>query len=134
MCSSRSSEDSNIYVAEEPVSLVIKLPEGETISEKAFAYHGISDAACVNAQDFSLALKPVIVLLRQGPQIFCHNLAHNTLVFCRELQKRSLTGSHMLSEDDVLLLLHSLYLGHCTSMLANTRNESYCCSTDEYQR
>ena len=131
---SRSLADSNIYVAQEPVSILIKLPESEIISEKAFAYHGISDAACADGQDLSLALKPVIALLRQGAQICCHNLAHETLVFCRELQKRTLIGSPTLSEDDAFLLLQSLYLGHCTSMLANKRNGYYCRLTDEYQR
>ena len=79
---SRNSQGSNTYVVEEPVSIFITLPKSESISAQAFAYHGISDAACLNAQDFSLALKPVIALLRQGAQICCHNLAHETLVFC----------------------------------------------------
>ena len=109
-----SSQGSNTYVAEEPVSIVIKLPQTESISAQAFAYHGISDADCLNGEDFCLALKPIIALLRQGAQICCHNLPHATLVFCRELQKRTLMSSLTLSEDEARLFLNSLYLGHCT--------------------
>ena len=130
----RSLEDSKIYVVEERVSTAIKLPDNEIISEKAFAYHGISDTACANGQDFALVLEPVISLLRQGAQICCHNLAHETLVICRELQKRTRVGSPSLSDDDARLLLHSLYLGHCTLMLAHKRNGHYCRLADEYQR
>ena len=57
------------------MSIVIKLPETESISAQAFAYHGISVADCLNAQDFSLALKPIIASLRQGAHICCHNLS-----------------------------------------------------------
>ena len=54
-------------------------------------------------------------------------------MFCRELQKRTLIGSPTLSEDDAHLLLHSLYSGHCTSILACQRNGHYSRLTDEYQ-
>ena len=130
----RDSQGSNTYLVEEPVSIPIKLPNGESIAAKAFAYHGLSDAVCSNGQDFSSALKPIIALLRQGAQICCHNLAHATLVFCREVQKRTLMGSPTLSEDDAQLLLHCLYLGHCTSILASETDGHYCRLIDEYQR
>ena len=129
---SRNSLDNSTYVVEEPVTIFVKLPEGQSIAAKAVAYHGISDTRCLHGQDFSLALKPVIALLRQGAQIVCHNRAHETLVFCRELQKRTLFGSPTLSEDDARLLLQSLYLAHCTSILANKRNGYFCRLTDEY--
>ena len=129
-----SSADSKIYVAEEPVSTAIKLPENEIISEKAFAYHGISDTACANGPDLASVLKPVIALLRQGAQLCCHNLAHETLVICRELQKRTLARLPSLSGDDACLLLHALHTGHCTSLLAKKRNGNYSRLADEYQR
>ena len=46
----RTQNESNIYIADEPVSLVIKLPEGQTISKKAFDVHGITDDACQKGQ------------------------------------------------------------------------------------
>ena len=52
-----------------------------------------------------MALRPVIDLLQQGAEICCHNLRHETLVLCRELQKRSLVGPPVLSEHDASLLL-----------------------------
>ena len=117
------------------MSIIIKLPETESISVQAFAYHGISDADCLNAQDFSLALKPVIALLRQGAQICCHNLAHATLVFCRELQKHGLQDSPHCTKEDAALLMRCLFEGHCTLALAKQRNGGYFNGlSDEYQR
>ncbi len=46
-----------------------------------------------------------------------HNLAHEALVLCRETQKQS-----VLSKGDASMLMRSLYNGHCTSILAGTRN------------
>ena len=129
---SRDSLDNNTYVVHEPATIYIKLPENESVTDEAFAYHGISNSMCVDGQDFSLAMKPIITLLRQGAHIVCHNRAHETLVFCRELQKRNLIGSLTLSEDDAHLLLCSLRLAHCTSVLANKRNGCYCRLDDEF--
>ena len=53
---------------------------------------------------------------------------------CRELQKRSLIGAPVLSEQDAALLLRSLYTGHCTSILAKYRNNGYYRRlSDEFQ-
>ena len=49
----------------------------------------------------------------------CHNLAHETLGICRELQKRNLHNTI-----DVHLLMW-LYTGQCTSVLAKWRNFGY---------
>ena len=47
----------------------------------------------------------------------CHNLRHETLVICREVQKQNLISAS--------LLLLSLYFGHCTSIIAKRRNKGY---------
>ena len=47
----------------------------------------------------------------------CHNLRHETLVICREVQKQNLTSAS--------LLLRSLYSGHCTSVMAKRWNNGY---------
>ena len=52
-----------------------------------------------------------------GGQIVCHNLRHETLVICREVQKQNLISAS--------LLLRSLYSGHCTSIIAKRRNKGY---------
>ena len=59
---------------------------------------------------------------------------HETLVMCRELQKRSLIGALVLSEQDAGLLLRCLYTGHCTSILTKYRNNGYYRRlSDEFQ-
>ena len=116
---------SSIYKLDQIVSSAIKLPKSYLISKKAVDVHGITDAACYEGQELSVALRPVIGFLQQGAEICCHNLRHETLVLCRELQKRSLVGPPVLSEHDASLLLRSLYTGHCTSMLARWRNNGY---------
>ena len=131
----RTSDEGCTYRAGKPVSSIIKLPESANIAKKAFAFHGISDAACLNGEDFFKTLTPIIVLLKQGAQICCHNLAHETLVFCRELQKRVLGESSSFTEQDALLLMRCLYEGHCTLDLAKRGNDGYFRGlTDEYQR
>ena len=131
----RCSDDNSIYVVEKPVSCVIQLSKGETISEKAFAFHGLSDAVCVHGEELFAALRPIIALLKQGAQICCHNLAHATLVFCRELQKRALQESPHFTKEDAALLMRCLYEGHCTLALGKQRNDQYFNSlSDEYRR
>ena len=126
---------SSSYNVQQVVSSAIKLPEGHIISQKAIDVHGITDAACHAGQELSVALRPVIALLEQGAEICCHNLRHEAFVLCRELQKRSLIGPRILSEQDASLLMRSLYNGHCTSILAKTRNNGYYRRlSDEFQR
>ena len=127
------SPGSNIYVAEEPVSIVVQLPDTGSISAQAFRFHGISDAACLHGQDLSIALQPIIALLRQRAQICCHNLPHQTLAFCREFQKRTLMRSPSLSAGDTRLLLNSLYRGHCTMELSKEGNGAYRSLAEVYQ-
>ena len=123
------------YNVHQIVSSVIKLPKGHVISKKAVDVHGITDVACQKGQELSVALRPVIALLKEGAEMCCHNLRHERLVLCRELQKRSLTGPPILSEHDASLLLRSLYMGHCTSILAKHRNNGYYRRlSDEFQR
>ena len=73
--------------------------------------------------------------MKQGAQICCHNLAHETLVLCRELQKRSLREASYFTDQDALLLMRCVYEGHCTLVLAKRGNDGYFRGlTDEYQR
>ena len=131
----RCSDDNSIYVVEKPVSSVIQLTKGETISEKAFAFHGLSDAVCVHGEELFAALRPIIALLKQGAQICCYNLAHATLVLCRELQKRGFQESPHCTKEDATLLMRCLYEGHCTLALGKQRNDRYFNSlSDEYRR
>ena len=83
----RVDHEANMYVADAPVSLVIKLPKGQTIAQKASDVHGITTDACQEGEDFSVVLQTVVALLKEGAEICCHNLAHETLVFCREMNK-----------------------------------------------
>ena len=131
----RATHDgSSMYDVDQIVSSVIKLPAGHSISQKAVNVHGITDAICHEGQELSEALRPVIVLLKEGAEICCHNLRHETLVICRELQKRSRIGAPVLSAQDAALLLRSLYTGHCTSILAKYRNNGhYRRLSDEFQ-
>lgn len=132
---SRRSDDSSIYTAEKPVSSIIKLAKDETISPKAFVFHGLSDAMCVEGEDFFAAVIPIIMLLKQGAQICCHHLAHETIVFCRELQKRSSQESTHFTKEDASLLMRCLYDGHCTFALATQGKYPYFRGlSDEYQR
>ena len=104
---------------------MIKLPTHERIAEQAFRVHGIADDDCAAGERFDIAIKPIVSLLRQGAEIVSHNLAHETLVLCREIQKQSLHDLPQLSEADAAMLLSSLYNGHCTSVLAKKRNNGY---------
>ena len=60
------------------VSAVIKGPQGHIISEKAVNVHGITNGDCCEGQELSEALRPIIDLLKQGAEICCHNLRHET--------------------------------------------------------
>ena len=81
------------------------------------------------------ALQSVVALLKEGAVVCCHNLAHETLVMCREFQKRKREIVSSLSEADIELLLHSLYEGHCTLILAKQRKNQYFRGLrDEYRR
>ena len=51
---------SSIYKVDQIVSSAIKLPKVYIISKKAVDVHGITDAACYEGQDISVALRPVI--------------------------------------------------------------------------
>ena len=113
------------YKMDQIKSSAIKLPKGYSIPEKVIQIHGITDAACSDGEELSVVLRPIIDLLQQGAEICCHNLRHETLVLCRELQKRNLIGLSEFSENDTSLLLRSLYMGHCTSILARWRNNGY---------
>ena len=61
---------SSIYSVDQIVSSVIKIPEGHNISQEDVNVHGITDAACHEGQELSEALRPLIVLLKQGAEIF----------------------------------------------------------------
>ena len=52
-------------------------------------------------------------VVQQGAQVVCHNLPHETLVICREVQKLNLPSA--------MSLLESLFSGHCTSSIARRR-------------
>ena len=72
-------------------------------------------------------------MLKEGAEICCHNLAHELLVFCREIQKRIKLSLLTLNEADVSLFLRSLYAGHCTLILGKQRNNGYYKKlTDEF--
>ena len=109
----RVHDQSVTYSADEPISLVIKLPKGQTISPKAFGVHGIATAVCEKGEDLSTALQPVVALLKEGAEV--------SLVMCREFQKRKREAGSSLTEANVELLLHRLYKGHCTLILAKER-------------
>ena len=84
----RVSHEIDRYVAHEPMSSIIKLPEGQTVSPQAFKVHGISTDHCQKGDDFSIVLQTICTQLKEGAELCCHNVAHETLVFCREFQKR----------------------------------------------
>ena len=113
----RKDNESNICLAETPVEVPIVLTENESIEKKAWSVHGITSGDCENGQRFEVVMQPLLALLRQGAVIMAHNLAHEALVLCREAQKQS-----VLSKGDASMLMRSLYNGHCTSILAGTRN------------
>ena len=69
---------SSIYNVDQIVSSVIKVPEGHNISQKAVSVHGITNGDCREGQELSEALRPIIGLLKQGAEICCHNLRHET--------------------------------------------------------
>ena len=95
----------HLYTVDEYVSVLIKLPDGESISKQAVGVHGVTDHACLQGQQLCTFLKSMVALLKQGAEICCHNLAHETLVLCREIQKRSSIDPLMLSEEDTSLFL-----------------------------
>ena len=116
----RRIDESAIYHAEDPISLFIKLPDDESIAKKAFHFHGITQEDCkTKGQDFETVILEIVKFLRQGASIVAHNLAHETLVLCRETQHSS------LPVEDASLLLKGLYNGQCTSLLAKKRNNGY---------
>ena len=110
----RVSPEMDTYVAHEPISSIIKLPEGHKVSPQAFKVHGISTGDCQNGDDLSVVLQTISTLLKEGAEICCHNVAHESLVFCREIQKRRRLSLLTLPEEDVSLLLCALYKAHCT--------------------
>ena len=57
---------------------------------------------------------PILNLLQEGAQLVCHNLPHETLVICREVQKLNLLSA--------IPLLQSLFSGHCTLSIARKRH------------
>ena len=120
------------YHAEEQVSVAIRLPDGQSISKQAIDVHGITDQICARGQQLTTVLHGVIGWLKQGAEICCHNLAHETLIVCREFQKRSLIGHSVLPEEDASLLLRSLYAGHCTLQLGKRRNGFFRALADEF--
>ena len=121
----RVYHEANMYVADKPVSLVIKLPKGQTIAQKASDVHGITTDACEKGTEFSVVLQTIITMLKEGAEICCHNVAHESLVFCREIQKRTKLSVLTLTEEDISLFLRSLYKGHCTLILGKQRNNGY---------
>ena len=108
----RISDDE--YVSEDPQTIIVKLPSGEAVSQKAVDFHGYTDSACAAGVSFSAAIEPILRLLQRGADIVCHRIAHETLVICRELQKRSLESASPL--------LEALHSGHCTNRIAKLRN------------
>ena len=128
-------QDSNsprTYYVEEQVSVAIQLPDGQSISKQAIDAHGITDQICARGQQLTTVLHAVIGWLKQGAEICCHNLAHETLIVCREFQKRSLIGHSVLPEEDASLFLRSLYTGHCTLQLGKRRNGFFRALADEF--
>ena len=103
-CSSES-----YYVAEDPVSLIVLLPDGERVAEKANKYNGICDSDCAKGLDFEDAMQRLTKVLEEtGAKIVCHNLAHEALVFCRELQKRDLS---------LPVIMNAIVEGECTNQM-----------------
>ena len=131
----------HLYTADEKDFVAIKLPDGETISKQAARVHGLTDQVSRQGQQLNTIIRFVVALLKQGAEICSHNLAHETLVWCRDLQKRRSIDPSMLSEEDSSLFLQSLYEGHCTLRLGKQRNGFYrnlrdefaSCCTDEVQ-
>ena len=113
----RRAHDSNEYVAEGPVVTMVKRPIEEQVAEKASNMHGYTDSDCATCLPFSAAIAPILRLLQEGAQMVCHNLAHKTLVICREVQNLSLPSANPF--------LESLYSGHDTSIIAQKRNYTY---------
>ena len=118
----QSASMPHLYSVEESISAVIKLPDGETISKEAVGIHGVTDHACQQGQSLGTVFRSMVAWLKQGAVICCHNLAHETLVWCREIQKRSSTDPLMFPQGDTSLFLRLLYEGHCTLRLGKHRN------------
>ena len=110
----RRARDSNEYVAEEPQVRMVKLPGGEHVAKKASDVHGYTDFDCSSGLPFSEAIVPILNLLQEGAQLVCHNLPHETLVICREVQKLNLLSARPL--------LQALFSGHCTLSIARKRH------------
>ena len=53
----RVSDKIDMYVAHEPVSSIIKLPEGQTVSSQASKVHGIFTDDCQKGDGFSVVLQ-----------------------------------------------------------------------------
>ena len=99
----RVSHEIHRYVAHEPISSIIKLPEGQTVSSQASKVHGIFTDDCQKGDDCSVVLQTIITLLKEDGEICCHNVAHEALVFCREIPKRTRLSLRVLTQDDVSL-------------------------------
>lgn len=85
-----------LYRAEDPVSVVVKLPEGEAMSKKAELLHKITGDMCLKGEDFADTLEPLRRLVEEAEYpkrgvLVAHNLPHESLVLCRDLQKRGLS-------------------------------------------
>ena len=121
----RVSHEIDRYVAHEPISSIIKLPEGQTVSPQESKVHGISTDDCQKGNNFSVVLQTIMTLLKEGAEICCHNVAHEALVFCREIQKRTRLSLLVPTQDDVSFFLRSLYRAHCTLILGKQHNNGY---------
>ena len=106
-CSSES-----YYVAEDPVSLIIRLPDSERVAEKASKYNGIGDNDCAKGLYFDDAMTRLTKVLEEsGAKIVCHHLAHEASVFCRELQKRDLS---------LPVIMNAIVEGECTNQMTQS--------------
>ena len=121
-----------LYSVDESMSAVIKLPDGETISKQAVDIHGVTDHACQQGQSLARVFRIIVAWLKQGAEICCHNLAHESLVWCREIQKRSPTDPLLFAQEDTSLFLRSLYEGHCTLRLGKQRNVFFRTLAEEF--
>ena len=124
-------QDSNsprTYYVEEQISVVIQLPDGQCISKPVIDAHGITDQICARGQQLTTVLHAVIGWLKQGAEICCHNLAHETLIACREIQKRSLIGHSVLPEEDASLFFTVTLHGALHSAVRETQEWFSSCT------
>ena len=69
-------------MAEEPVTLTIRLPEGERVAEKASKFHGIRNDDCAGGAMFEeVARRLGEVLEKPRARDICHNLFTKCLSF-----------------------------------------------------